>query len=217
VTNMQVRAVGRLGLEPRTYGLKERPAIVRKRPTPCVPAGQTLLAIRSHPPNAVVGRRRGCHRGCHHARPRVHGSRQERGPRKRPGRTLRTSARLAESSTARHRPSLRDGGPPEPNALPATEADAAAHGSLPGRYHLGPCSQESDSLSAAAGRRPRPRQRRRYSPSPGHQLKASNIPGILDEGRRPRPLTLPRDADEFPTNEARADIRLQTSSADEPR
>jgi hypothetical protein len=57
--------VRRQGLEPRTCGLRERPAIVRKRLAPCVAAGQKRLAIRPHPPNAVVGRRRGCHRGCH--------------------------------------------------------------------------------------------------------------------------------------------------------
>jgi hypothetical protein len=63
--------VGRLGLEPRTYGLKERPAIVRRRPALCVSAGEERLQLRPRPEYAVVARRRGCHRGCQNTRPRV--------------------------------------------------------------------------------------------------------------------------------------------------
>jgi hypothetical protein len=63
--------VGRLGLEPRTYGLKERPAGVRTCLAPCVTAGQTPPTIHSRPPDAVARRGRGCHRGCHDAGPSV--------------------------------------------------------------------------------------------------------------------------------------------------
>jgi len=78
--------VGRPGIEPGTYGLKERPAAVRTCLASSISAGQADPSIHPHPRRDVVGRGRGCHHGCQEARERCAAGRQN-GPLKcdRPG------------------------------------------------------------------------------------------------------------------------------------